>query len=95
MANSKDGAAILTAANMKPGDVATGTVDIQNTGSLGGTFSLNRSALTDSDSANPMSQKLNLVVKDCGDFASGTPTCDAGDPNKYSGTLAAMSARSH
>ena len=37
-----------------------------------------------------MSAKLNLVVKDCGDFSSGTPTCDAGDPVMYSGTIAAM-----
>jgi len=92
MSNSKDAAAILTASNMKPGDTATGTVDIQNTGSLAGTFTLTRSALNDSDNVNPMSQKLNLVVKDCGDFSAGTPTCDAADPNKYSGTLAAMTS---
>lgn len=90
MSNSKDGAAILTASNMKPGDSATGTVDIQNTGTINGTFSLSRSALNDSDGANPMSAKLNVVAKDCGDFASGTPTCDVGDPNVYSGTLGAM-----
>jgi hypothetical protein len=92
MSNSKDSQAILTASNMKPGDTANGQVDIQNTGSIPGTFSLSRTDLTDSDGANPMSQKLNLVVKDCGDFSSGTPTCDAGDPEKYSGTLAAMSS---
>jgi hypothetical protein len=94
MSNSLDGAAILTAGNMKPGDTANGTVDIQNTGSLSGTFSLSRSALNDSDGANPMSQRLDLVVKDCGDFSSGTPTCDAGDPNVYTGTLAAMTGSS-
>jgi spore coat-associated protein N len=38
--NSKDGAAIATFANMKPGDVATGSVTIQNTGSLAGDFIL-------------------------------------------------------
>jgi hypothetical protein len=92
MSNSKDNAAILTASGMKPGDSTSGTVDIQNTGSLTGTFSLSRSALNDSDGTNPMSQKLNVVVKDCGDFASGTPTCDGGDPVKYSGTLAAMTS---
>src|SRR5215211_6468059 len=58
--NSKEGLAVLTASGMKPGDSATGTVDVQNTGSLSGAFS------------------------------SGTPTCDAGDPQKYSGTIAAM-----
>jgi hypothetical protein len=94
MSNSKDNAAILTASGMKPGDTATGTVDIQNTGTLSGTFSLSRSALTDSDSSNPMSAKLDLTVKDCGDFSAGTPTCDAGDPVKYTGTLGAMTGSS-
>jgi hypothetical protein len=94
MSNSLDGAAILTAAGMKPGDTAQGTVDIENTGSLGGTFSLSRSALNDSDGGNPLSAQLDLVVKDCGDFSSGTPTCDVGDPNRYSGTLAAMTGSS-
>jgi spore coat-associated protein N len=93
MANSQAGA-ILTASNMKPGDTSNGTVDIENTGSLSGTFSLSRSALNDSDSSNPMSDKLNLVVKDCGNFSSGTPSCDAGDPNVYSGTIGAMTGSS-
>jgi spore coat-associated protein N len=92
MSNSKDAAAILTASNMKPGDSSTGTVDIQNTGTLVGTFSLSRSALSNSDATFPMAEKLNLVVKDCGDFSAGTPTCDVGDPAKYTGTLAAMSS---
>jgi spore coat-associated protein N len=88
--NSKEGLAVLTASGMKPGDSANGTVDVKNTGSLSGAFSLSRSNIVDSDGANPLSAKLNLVVKDCGDFSSGTPTCDAGDPQKYSGTIAAM-----
>ena len=53
---------------------------------------LSRTALTNSDNANPMSDKINLVVKDCGDFSSGAPTCDAGDPVKYTGTLTAMTS---
>jgi spore coat-associated protein N len=88
--NSKAGLAVLTASGMKPGDSATGTVDVQNTGSLSGAFSLSRSNIVDSDGLNPLSAKLNLVVKDCGDFSLGTPACDAGDPQKYSGTIAAM-----
>ena len=90
--NSKEGLAVLTASGMKPGDSATGTVDVQNTGSLSGAFSLSRSNIVDSDGANPLSAKLNLVVKDCGDFSAGVPTCDAGDPVKYTGTIAAMNA---
>jgi hypothetical protein len=92
MSNSKDNAAILTASGIKPGDVTTGTVDIQNTGTISGTFSVSRSALSDSDSGNPLSQQLDLVIKDCGDFSAGTPTCDVGDPAKYTGTLAAMTS---
>jgi spore coat-associated protein N len=93
--NSKDGTAVLTASGMKPGGAAAvGTVDIKNTGSLSGTFTLSRSALTDSDSTNPLSGKLNVTVKDCGLFAGSTaPTCGDGDDTvKYNGTLAQMGA---
>jgi hypothetical protein len=88
--NSKEGLAVLTASNMRPGDSATGTVDVQNDGSLSGAFVLSRSNIVDSDGTFPMSAKLDLVVKDCGDFSSGAPTCDGGDPVKYTGTIAAM-----
>ena len=92
--NSKEGAAIFTSAtDMRPGDPArTSTVDIQNAGTLSGTFTLTRSAPVDSDTANPLSGKLNVKIVDCGTFASGTPTCDVGDPVKYTGTLAGMSS---
>ena len=92
--NSQEGLAVLTASGMNPGDSATGTVDVQNSGSLSGAFVLSRSNIVDSDAVHPMSAKLDLVVKDCGDFSSGTPSCDAGDPVKYSGTLDAMSGSS-
>jgi hypothetical protein len=90
MTNSSGAAAILTASGLRPGDPAsTGVVDIKNSGSLSGSFALSRDTLSDSDGDNPMSGKLNLTVKDCG----VTPaTCDAGDPVKYSGTIAAMSS---
>ena len=88
--NSKEGLAVLTASGMKPGDSETGTVDVQNSGSLSGAFVLSRSNIVDSDAVHPMSAKLDLVVKDCGDFSSGPPTCDLGDPVKYTGTIAAM-----
>ena len=93
ISNSAANSAILTASNLRPGDSpASGTVDIANTGSLGGTFTLTRSGLTDSDSANPLSNKLNLIVDDCGAFVATTaPTCgDRDDVTKYNGTLAAM-----
>lgn len=62
--NSKAGQAILTASNLKPGGTATGTVTIKNTGSVSGAFVLTQSALTNSDATNPLSAKLNLVIKD-------------------------------
>jgi spore coat-associated protein N len=97
MSNSADNAAVLTASNLRPGNSATGTVDIANTGSLSGAFTLTKSSVTDTDSANPLSGKLNVVVDDCGAFSGSTaPTCgDVDDVNKYSGTLADMSTSGH
>jgi hypothetical protein len=93
--NSKEGVAVFTPSNMRPGGpTQTGVVDIKNTGSLAGTFSLSRTNLTD-DATVPavLSTKINLVVKDCGLWSGTTaPTCDAGDPVKYTGTLAAFSS---
>jgi hypothetical protein len=87
MVNSKDAAAILTASNMKPGDPATtGTVDIKNDGSLAADFTLSKTALTNSDSGNPMAAKLNLVVTDCGTDLD----CASGTSNVYTGTLAGI-----
>jgi spore coat-associated protein N len=98
MFNSKDNAAILTASNMRPGDPATtGTVDIQNTGSLSAPFVLGKGTVTNTDAANPMMGKLDLTVVDCGDFSAGTPACgDADDVVKYSGgTIAQMGTAGH
>jgi spore coat-associated protein N len=86
--NSKTNAAILTASNMKPGDTATGTVDIKNTGTIPGTFSLTRSSLTDVPTTPAFSSKLTLSISDLGD-----PACVSACPaavSKYTGTLAAM-----
>ena len=92
--NSKEGQVIwASTSDMRPGDPArTGTVDITNSGSLSGDMTLNRGAVVDSDATHKLSTMLDLVVKDCGDFSSGTPTCDAGDPAKYTGTIAAKSS---
>ena len=87
MDNSKDGSAILTASNMRPGDTASGTVDIENTGSLSGAFTLSRSALTNTPTSPAMSTQLDTVVTDCGDAAA--PNCATGT-EVYNGTLAAM-----
>jgi hypothetical protein len=88
MSNDKDNAAIFAPSNLVPGGPAqSGEVVIKNTGSVEGTFSLTRSVLTNSDAANPLADKINLVVRDC-----GTGTCDAGDPAVYTGTLADLTA---
>jgi hypothetical protein len=91
--NSRAATAVLSASNMRPGDPAsTGLVDIQNTGSLSGTFTLSRGTVSDSDGANPLSAKLDVVVTDCGTFTGATPpVCgDGDDSTTYTGTLAAM-----
>jgi hypothetical protein len=96
--NSNEGLAVLTASNLRPaGPAATGVVDIKNTGTLSGAFTLSRTAPVDSDNGNPLSGKLNLTVIDCGDFSSGTPTCgDGDDVTKYtSGTVAEMGTPGH
>lgn len=93
--NSKQGLALLSASNLRPGEAAqTGDVDIENTGSLSGTFSVVPGTVTNSDTGNPLSGKLNLTVVDCGTFSGSTPpTCgDGNDVNKYTGTLADMTS---
>ena len=86
MLNSSHGTAVLSADNMRPGDAPTpGTVDIENTGSLDGEFTLSHGTVNDSDSTNPMSAKLNVIVTDC------HAACGGGDDSDiYTGTLAAM-----
>jgi len=98
MYNSKDNAAILTATNLRPGGpAATGTVEIQNTGSLSAPFTLSKGTVVNDDLDHPMDAQLNLTVVDCGNFSSGTPVCgDAGDVVKYSGgTVAEMGTVGH
>lgn len=80
--NSKDGSAILTATKMKPGQSVNGNVIITNTGDIPGTFSLNKSALSDTPGANggALSGKLDLLIEDI----TGAPT------TVYSGKLDVM-----
>jgi hypothetical protein len=92
--NEKEASAVLSASGIRPGDPAqVGTVDIQNTGTLSGGFTLVRGTLTNTDTTNPLATKLNVVVTDCGVWtnASTPNVCgDGDDAQKYSGTLAAM-----
>ena len=96
MDNSRDAAAILEASGMKPGGAPqTGTVDIQNKGSLGAVFKLSAEAVssTDAGEANPdpFATKVNLAVVDCGAYDGTAPACgDGGDRPVYSGPLSGL-----
>jgi spore coat-associated protein N len=99
MDNSRDGSAIFSPTNMRPGgDPQTGTID--------GSFTLSRDQLTSSDSApanpTPFATKVLVSVVDCGKYfvsngAYGpeevTPSCgDEDDRTVYDGTLANQDA---
>jgi spore coat-associated protein N len=88
--NSKANAAILTATNLVPGNTATGTVIIKNTGSAAGTFTLTHTAPVDTPASPGLSKYLTLTVVDQGD-----PTCVTACPANvtlYTGTINAMPA---
>ena len=84
---SAPGTAVLTATNMKPGDVRTGTAIVQNTGTVTGNFTLNSS---NAAGYTALLAQLDLNVQDCGDYSAGTPTCDVGDPSVYTGTVSGL-----
>jgi hypothetical protein len=78
------GTAILTASSLRPGGGAqTGTVDIENTGSLSGAFTLGSSSPVDSTPS--LLGALNLVVKDCGAWSAGVAPSCAGATQVYAG----------
>ena len=88
--NSKDGAAILTADNLRPGDTTTGTVDITNTGDVVGAFTLLQSNVVDVPLLPAFSERLTLEVEDLGDPAcvSSCPPADT----IYSGNVSDMAS---
>ncbi|MFL5885790.1 MAG: hypothetical protein ACJ77M_12035 [Thermoleophilaceae bacterium] len=99
MDNSRSNAAVLAPSNMKPGAAPqTGTVDIENTGSMDMAVSLSRDQLssTDTGTSNPVpfADKVKLTVSDCGTYASdGTaPSCGNSDDRVVYGPSAALSA---
>jgi hypothetical protein len=87
--NSKAPGAILNVTKLKPGESQSGYTDITNTGDVDGVFTLAKSNVSNTDNANPLSDKLNVVVEDLGDPAA--PTAPA---VKYTGTIGAMGATS-
>ena len=77
--------AVLSTPNLKPGDTGSGTVDIANSGSVSGTFTLSTSNLVDAGTPKLLPQ-LDLKIEDCGLF-SGTnpPSCTTGTTVVYTG----------
>jgi spore coat-associated protein N len=74
---SSAASALLNAPNLKPGDTVSGTVDIQNTGSLPGAFTLSTSNAVDGTPA--LLPQLDLKIEDCGLWNGSTaPTCGSG-----------------
>jgi spore coat-associated protein N len=82
--NTQSGA-IVSMSNMRPGDSQTGTVDITNSGSLSGTFTLAESNVTGAALAG----QLDLSITDCGDVASAD--CATGT-SLYSGKLDSLTS---
>ncbi len=60
--NSKNGVAIVTGSNMKPGDVRSGEVTITNTGSLAGTFKLTEANPSNGFGAGDLTLKIDDVT---------------------------------
>jgi hypothetical protein len=87
VANSRSGSAILSARDMRPGDVARGSVTIANSGSVPGEFSLASFGTTDTPGRGGglLSSVLVATVSD---------VSDPGSPRSvYSGPVGAMPAR--
>jgi hypothetical protein len=87
MSNSRDGAAIVTAAGMAPGHSRAGDVTISNTGDLTGSFALSMANLGDTPgpAGGALSTALDLLIQDVTNAAAPTTV--------YAGKLGAMGPR--
>ena len=84
---SSASSALFNAPNMKPGDTVNGTVDIANSGSVPGTFTLSTSSPVDTGA---LLGQLDLKVEDCGLFSGSTPPNCAGTNFVYNGKANAV-----
>ena len=82
--NSKDGAAIVSAVGLRPGQSAVGTMTLTAGGNQTGNYTLGRTALTDLPSGTVLSAALTLKIEDI----TGTAT------TLYNGTVAAFTSLS-
>lgn len=85
--NSKAPGAILSVSGLTPGQSQSGTVDLTNTGDVDGVFTVSKANVLDSDTVNPLSAKLDLLVEDL-----GSPSAPSAPVTKYSGKLGSMGA---
>jgi len=85
--NSKADDTILEVTGLKPAASSSGTVDITNTGDTAGVFTLTKSNIVNSDTGNPLSSKLDLLIEDL-----GPPSAPTAPVQKYGGKLGAMGA---
>ena len=83
--NSAADDTILEVTGLKPAGSSSGTVDIENTGNAAGVFTLTKANIVNSDTGNPLSAKLDLVVEDL-----GPPSAPTAPVQKYGGKLGAM-----
>jgi spore coat-associated protein N len=88
LSNSLNGAAVLTAQNLKPGDSRTGQVTVTNTGTLDGAFSLAQTNLVDTPGpfGGRLSDGMQLSVEQ---ISAGGSTVSS----VYSGVLSGLGSR--
>jgi hypothetical protein len=91
--NSASGAAVVTGANLKPGDVKTGDVTIKNTGTLAGDFKLTETNATNAFTSGVLQVKVEDVT------TAATKSVYSGDFEKLGtvalGSFAAGEARTY
>ncbi|MGH2761445.1 MAG: hypothetical protein ACRDLD_02505, partial [Thermoleophilaceae bacterium] len=87
LSNSLDGAAVLSADDMRPGALASGTISVSNTGSLDGALSLAQADLVDAPGplGGRLSDHLQLAVEELGAGATVQ--------SLYAGTLSGLGSR--
>src|SRR4029453_1284049 len=73
LSNDKEGAAILSLGGMRPGDSATSTVTLGNTGTLDGDLSLSTSNLVDTPGSGGGGVQVELALRDGGGPRPRTP----------------------
>jgi hypothetical protein len=83
--------ALFNASGLKPGDVNNGTVDIENTGTLSGTFSL---ATANPTGDTTLLGQLDVVVGDCGAWSGGSAPSCASPSTVYTGKVNSLTGSS-